>query len=84
MNSNLSGEKLYAELEKDYYEFYQTTRMLQELKSYVRRLEMQNNYLKQENAEIRRKLEKITDTAVGKMGMRGYYFMQRIKRKICK
>lgn len=47
----------------------------------INKLETQNNYLKCENDEYRRKLALVTETFVGKIGIKGYKFLKKIKRK---
>lgn len=53
---------------------------LNELKSIIKRLEAQNNYLKSENAEYQRKMQIIKDTFVGKILVWGYRTLKKNKR----
>ncbi|AIY79866.1 methyltransferase domain-containing protein [Clostridium botulinum] len=56
--------------------------MLKENKALIHKLETQNNYLKHENNEYRRKLSLITDTFIGKIGIKIYKTLKRLKARI--
>ena len=53
--------------------------LLQDLKKSIQRLEIQNDYLKRENAEYRRKFSKITDTWYGKLALKAYRLLKKIR-----
>ena len=53
--------------------------LLQSLKRTIQRLEIQNDYLKRENAEYRRKFSKITDTWYGKLALKAYRLLKKIR-----
>ncbi|WP_252247353.1 methyltransferase domain-containing protein [Clostridium sp. ZBS4] len=55
---------------------------LKENKALINRLQTQNNYLKQENNEYRRKLSLITDTKIGNIGIKVYKYLKKIKNKM--
>jgi FkbM family methyltransferase len=57
---------------------------LQSIKSYIMKLETQNNYLKRENEEYRKKIAKITDTLIGRLGIKLYRLTKKIKAKFTK
>lgn len=65
----------YIDLEKD-------EKLINELKINIQRLENQNNYLKHENSEYRRKLSLITDTKIGKIGLMLYHKMKKIRLRL--
>lgn len=65
----------YTELDKE-------EKLIKELKMNIQRLETQNSYLKHENSEYRRKLSKITDTYIGKVAIKIYRTLKRIKAKL--
>ena len=85
---NNTLEKLKAEycnqllLASKDYELIVT--MLEEVNHKVQQLEMRNEYLKSETAEYRRKLSIITDSWWGKIGIKAYKKMKRVKAKLCK
>lgn len=68
-------QKLYGDIDSE-------VQFLKENKALIARLETQNNYLKHENAEYRRKLSLITDTAIGKLGIKVYKLLKKIKAKL--
>ena len=75
----------YAEhLKMTYIANQEEINILNELKSIIKRLESQNNYLKSENAEYQRKIHIIKDTCVGKILIWGYHKLKKIKTKISK
>ncbi|PHV70165.1 hypothetical protein CS063_11855 [Sporanaerobium hydrogeniformans] len=65
-----------------YGEMGDEVQILKESKALISRLETQNNYLKHENAEYRRKLSLITDTSIGKIGIKVYKLLKKIKSKL--
>lgn len=83
-------EKLFKEetnshadyLLEHYTELNSIIEFIKELKGNIQRLETQNSYLKHENSEYRRKLSKITDTRLGKIGLKVYYLFKKIRIKI--
>jgi|GEM_PF-2214550 len=54
------------------------------MKEQFSHLQMQNSYLQRENAEYRRKLSMITDTLPGKVAMKVYRWLKRIKNKLAR
>ena len=75
----------YAEhLKMTYIANQEEINILNELKSIIKRLESQNNYLKSENAEYQRKIHIIKDTFVGKILIWGYHKLKKIKTKLSK
>lgn len=75
-------QQLSSEIEKAYKEFDSDILMLQELKSKINKLDVQNNYLKSENEAYRRKIQMIKDTKIGSLAIRFYHFLKRINIKI--
>ncbi len=70
----------------DLTEYYQELKneeeLIKSLKSSIQKLEVQNSYLKAENSEYKRKLSKITDTWLGKIGLKAYRLLKRCKNKL--
>ena len=58
--------------------------VIEELKRKVQNQEIQNKYLKNENAQYRKKLSMITDTKWGQLAVKTYRMLQKIKSKILK
>ncbi|MCE5219848.1 MAG: methyltransferase domain-containing protein [Clostridium sp.] len=56
--------------------------ILKENKALINKLETQKNYLKHENNEHRRKLSLIIDTFIGKIGIRVYKMLKKLKAKL--
>jgi len=54
--------------------------VMERINQYVRKLQTQNSYLIAENQEYRRKFEKITGTWYGRIVLKLYKFLQRVKR----
>jgi methyltransferase, FkbM family len=73
------SKKLTEMLIDIYGEINSGIQLFKENKAVIRKLESQNNYLKHENAEYRRKLSMITDTFAGKLGLKGYKILKKIK-----
>lgn len=69
------------ELKYDYYDFGEDLLLFEGLKKRIQQLEIQNNYLKSENNEYRRKIQLITDTTLGKIGLKIYHWLKKIKRR---
>lgn len=69
------------ELSNIYQACDEDIQLLEELKRLLQKMETQNSYLKNENIELRRKLSLITDTKWGKMGLKIYYWLKKMKRK---
>jgi|GEM_PF-3924426 len=55
---------------------------LKQCKAIIIKLKSQNSYLKSENMEYKRKLSLITDTFLGKIGIKGYKMLKKIKNKL--
>jgi len=82
--SNISMEKkeqqeLLFELELDMQILEEQNELLKKLKQHISKLETQNSYLQVENREYRRKMSRITDTWQGKMLIKCYRILKRIK-----
>lgn len=69
------------ELKGVYYDLGEDLVMFESLKKRIQQLEIQNNYLKSENNEYRRKIQLITDTTIGKIGLKAYRFLKKIKSR---
>ncbi|MCI1930356.1 MAG: methyltransferase domain-containing protein [Clostridia bacterium] len=78
----IDKEKLTDMLIDIYQEINKGIQIFNENKAVIRKLESQNNYLKHENAEYKRKLSMITDTLIGKIGVKGYRVLKKIKAKL--
>ncbi|MCI8341770.1 MAG: FkbM family methyltransferase [Firmicutes bacterium] len=73
----------YSQQLKDEYDSNQEEmEILNELKNVIKRLETQNNYLRSENTEYQRKMQIIKDTFVGKVLVKGYHLLKKIKAKL--
>lgn len=48
----------------------------------ISKLRTQVGYLQRENAQYRQKLAKITDTWYGRLAIKGYHLLQKIKRSL--
>lgn len=62
-------------------QFNEIERYLQELEKQIRTLEAQNDFLVNENAEYQRKLSLITESRVGKIGMKLYHCIAALRQK---
>ena len=51
---------------------------------YIKKLETQNDYLTYENAEYKRKIQLIKDTVIGKVGIKIYRTLNKVKNKLRK
>lgn len=69
------------ELKDVYYDLGEDVVLLEHLKNRIRQLEIQNNYLKSENNEYRKKIQLITDTLLGKIGLKAYRFIKKLKSR---
>lgn len=83
-NKKLINEKkeLSNIIEKFVNDFNDEVPILKENKALISKLETQKNYLKHENEEYRRKLSLITDTFIGKIGIKGYKLLKKLKAKL--
>ncbi|WP_238898811.1 methyltransferase domain-containing protein [Clostridium sp. YIM B02500] len=83
-NKGLLDEKnqLMNIVEKLVNDFNDEISILKENKALINRLETQKNYLKHENDEYRRKLSLITNTFVGKIGIKVYKLLKKLKAKL--
>ena len=77
-------QELCGEIYNEKEEWNQEKRFLAELERSVQRMEQQNNYLKQENAAYRKKLSLITDTWYGRLGIKGYRILKKVKNALRK
>ena len=75
-------DKLLGALKDDVDLFDDIIDELNNIKQFVRKLQIQNSYLSAENQEYRRKIEKITGTWYGKILIKLYKFLQRVKKKL--
>lgn len=80
-NNNLNNlNKEYADaLQEQVSDIGKELDLLQSLKKTIQRLEIQNDYLKRENAEYQRKFSKITDTWYGKLALKAYRLLKKIR-----
>ena len=67
-------------LEKNMIEIANEENLLAELKTALQRLQTQNAYLKNENQTYRNKIARLTDTWYGKLALRGYRLLKKIKK----
>ena len=67
-----------------YKDYDMALMVIEELKRKVQNQEIQNKYLKNENAQYRKKLSMITDTKWGQLAVKTYRMLQKIKSKILK
>lgn len=74
-------KELTHTIQELYGEVTSVVEVLKANKSTINRLQTQNNYLKHENEELKRKLSLITDTFIGKIGIKGYKLLKKLKRK---
>ena len=72
-------QELCDEIIAEKRDWQQELCFLKELERSVQRLEQQNNYLKQENTTYRKKFSLITDTWYGKLGLKVYHLLKRVK-----
>ncbi len=76
-------EKQILDIKKDFHlTMREDIELLASLKDQFSHLQMQNGYLQRENAEYRRKFSMITDTFPGKVAVKGYRLLKRIKSKL--
>lgn len=81
-------EKDYKELESKYInqlkeEYFSNSKeivILTEVSNYIKRIEIQNNYLKSENTEYQRKMKILKDTFIGKFLVWGYKILKKLQR----
>lgn len=83
-NKKLIEEKVELSniIEKFVNDFNDEISILKENKALINKLQTQKNYLKHENEEYRRKLSLITDTLVGKTGIKIYKILKKLKAKL--
>lgn len=83
-NKKLINEKeeLASIIEKLVNDLNDEISILKENKALINKLETQKNYLKHENSEYRRKLSLITDTFIGKLGIKVYKILKKLKAKL--
>ena len=68
---------------KDYYlETDKQVEFLRQLQAHIKKLESKNTYLSEENNAYRKKLSKITDTWYGKIAIKAYKVLAKIKRNL--
>lgn len=84
LNKKLEEEKeeLSCSIEKLVNDFDEEILFLKEIRALINKLETQNNYLKHENNEYKRKLSLITDTFIGALGIKVYKRLKKIKSKL--
>ncbi len=75
-------ERMQSIIEKFILDSNEEILYLKENKALINRLQTQNNYLKQENNEYRRKLSLITDTKIGNLGIKIYKYLKKIRNKM--
>ena len=75
-------DKMSKFLIEDIKLFDDQVNAMESIKQYVRKLQTQNSYLSAENQEYRRKFAKITGTWYGRILVKLYKFLQRLKRRI--
>lgn len=84
-NLGMTIEKIRQEYQNDLvsvYKDYDTIiAVLEEINCKMQHLEVQNGYLKSENEQYRRKLSIITESSWGKLGIKLYKKLKRIKAK---
>lgn len=81
-NFNDEKKSLSKIVQKLVNDFEDEKSILMETKALINKLETQNSYLKHENNEYKRKLSLITDTFFGKLGIKVYKTLKKIKSKL--
>lgn len=76
----LTNEKYRKEIEKYQMNLLEEKDLLEKIQRYVRKLELQNEYLTRENNEYRKKMALIKDSGIGKIAIKGYHLLKRIVR----
>lgn len=74
-------DELASTVQELYREVNDVIEILKANKATINKLKTQNNYLRHENEEYKRKLSLITDTFIGKIAIKGYKLLKKIKRK---